>query len=47
MAREQQSPVPLVPVGKSAKERMPGMGEFELGPAFFEPLPPDELSCWE
>jgi prevent-host-death family protein len=49
IARGKQPVVRLVPIGKPPKERVPGMfrGEFELGPAFFEPLPQDELTGWE
>jgi hypothetical protein len=38
-----------VPVKTVPKKRVPGMfkGEFELGSAFFEPLPPEELAVWE
>jgi prevent-host-death family protein len=38
--------VPAEPVEK--KGRVPGMfkGTFELGPAFFEPLPEEELRLW-
>ena len=40
----------LVAIEPSQKlERKPGRfaGQFELGPAFFEPLPEDELARWE
>jgi prevent-host-death family protein len=49
IARGKQPVVKLVPVRKPPKKREPGMfrGEFELGPAFFEPLPPAELRFWE
>ena len=49
IARGKQPVVRLVPVKQPPKKREPGMfrGEFELGPAFFEPLPPDELGRWE
>jgi prevent-host-death family protein len=49
IARGKQPVVRLVPVKQPPKKRAPGMfrGEFELGPAFFEPLPPDELGHWE
>jgi prevent-host-death family protein len=49
IARGKQPVVRLVPVKQPPKKREPGMfrGEFELGPAFFEPLPPDELGHWE
>ena len=46
---EKQPVVRLVPVKQLPKKREPGMfrGEFELEPAFFEPLPPDELGHWD
>jgi prevent-host-death family protein len=49
IARGKHPVVRLVPVKQPPKKRSPGMfrGEFELGPAFFEPLPPGELSRWE
>ena len=49
IARGKQPVVRLVPVKKTPKKRVPGMfkGEFELGSAFFEPLPPEELAEWE
>ncbi len=49
IARGKQPVVRLVPVKKAPKRRVPGMfkGEFELGSAFFEPLPAEELSEWE
>jgi antitoxin (DNA-binding transcriptional repressor) of toxin-antitoxin stability system len=49
IARGKQPVVRLVAIGKPPKERVPGMfrSEFELGPAFFEPLPQDELTGWE
>ena len=41
--------VRLVPVNPPPTSRMPGLfkGAFEVGPAFFEPLPSDELESWE
>jgi prevent-host-death family protein len=49
IARGKQPVVRLVPVKKAPKKRVPGMfkGEFELGSAFFEPLPREELAGWE
>jgi prevent-host-death family protein len=49
IARGKLPVVRLVPVKQPPKKREPGMfrGEFELGPSFFEPLPPDELGRWE
>lgn len=39
----------LVAIASVRPERKPGRfaGQFELGPAFFEPLPEDELRLWE
>jgi prevent-host-death family protein len=39
----------LVSIGNSKEERVPGMlkGKFQVGPEFFEPLPPEELDAWE
>lgn len=41
----------LVPIEEmeALPPRKPGRfaGQFELGPAFFEPLPEDELDRWE
>jgi prevent-host-death family protein len=49
IARGRQPVVRLVPVKEPPKKRVPGMfrGEFELTPAFFDPLPPDDLEGWE
>ena len=48
IARGKHPVVKLVAVEKP-KHRVPGMfkGKFEVGPAFFEPLPPEELALWE
>jgi prevent-host-death family protein len=43
-------PVETAPLAEAApKARVQGMfkGQFEVGPAFFEPLPPEELELWE
>ncbi len=39
----------LVPIEAKRLERKPGRfaGQFELGPAFFEPMSDDELARWE
>ena len=39
----------LMPVGETKGKRQPGSlkGKLLIGPEFFEPLPPDELSAWE
>jgi len=49
IARGKEPVVRLVPVKKHANKRELGIfkGEFEVGPGFFEPLPPEELEGWE
>jgi len=49
IARGKEPVVRLVPVKKHAKKRALGIfkGEFEVGPEFFAPLPPEELEGWE
>jgi prevent-host-death family protein len=49
IARGKEPVVRLVPVKKPANKRELGIfkGEFEIGPEFFEPLPPEELEGWE
>ncbi len=49
IARGKQPVVKLVPVKQAPRKRVSGMlrGAFEVGPAFFEHLPPEELSRWE
>lgn len=49
IARGKKQVVRLVPVVPPANKRLPGMfsGEFEVLPAFFDPLPPEELGGWE
>lgn len=49
IARGKTPVVRLTPVKKPAKKRQLGLhrGEFEVGPEFFEPLPPEELDAWE
>jgi prevent-host-death family protein len=39
----------LVSIGQAKGERRPGSlkGKLVVGPEFFEPLPPDEMSGWE
>jgi len=39
----------LVPIETKRPERKPGRfaGQFELGPAFFEPMSDEELARWE
>lgn len=49
IARGKQPVVRLTPIRRTAKKRELGIfrGEFEVGPAFFEPLPEQELKAWE
>lgn len=49
IARGKKPVVRLVPVAATPGKRLPGMfkGEFTVGPAFFEPLPPEEMKGWE
>ena len=49
IARGKHAVVRLVALKPAAKTRMPGMfkGEFEVGSAFFEPLPPEEMEGWQ
>jgi prevent-host-death family protein len=49
ISRGKEPVVRLVPVKKPGKKRQLGIfkGEFEVGPGFFEPLPPEELEGWE
>ena len=47
IARGTEPVARLVPL-ESAKPRRPGAlkGKIALTPAFFEPLPPDEIAAW-
>ena len=49
IARGATPVVRLVPVGKVRGRRQPGAlrGKLQVGPEFFEPLPPEVLSAWE
>jgi prevent-host-death family protein len=49
IARGDKPVARLVAIEEPPKERVPGMfkGEFDVGPAFFEPLPPEEMEFWE
>jgi len=49
IARGPTPVVRLVPVSDSKGRRKPGAlkGKFRVGPEFFEPLPPEELTEWE
>ena len=48
IARGPEPKVRLVPVCNPRGERKPGRlkGKFNVGPEFFEPLPPEELDLW-
>lgn len=37
----------LLPLRELAKKRMPGRLKGKLDPAFFDPLPDEELDAWE
>lgn len=46
--RGHEAVVRLVPVASAAKRQFGALaGKVSLDPAFFEPLPPDELTAWE
>lgn len=50
LARDKAPAVRLVPVPReTGQHRRPGRlaGKLRVGPEFFEPLPPEELSAWE
>ena len=49
IARGDTPVVRLVPVAAGPPQRAFGAlrGKIEVSPAFFEPLPPDELASWE
>jgi prevent-host-death family protein len=49
IARGDKPVARLVPIGEAKGKRRPGSlkGKLKVGPEFFEPLPPDELSSWE
>ena len=49
IARGSKPVARLVPVGEVKGKRQPGAlkGQLAVGPEFFEPLPPEELSSWE
>jgi prevent-host-death family protein len=49
IARGSKPVARLVPVGEVKGKRQPGSlkGHLHVGPEFFEPLPPEELSSWE
>ena len=47
LAKAGQPYARLVPIRDGAPSRQPGRLKGHVGPAFFEPLPEDELSAWE
>ena len=49
IARGKEPVVKLVPLAQIQGDRKPGAwkGKIEIGPEFFEPLPPEELEGWE
>jgi prevent-host-death family protein len=49
IARGDKPVARLVPVGEAKGKRQPGSlkGKLHVGPEFFEPLPPNELTGWE
>jgi prevent-host-death family protein len=49
LARGKQPVAKIVPLESVKPSRQFGRyrGMFEVGPEFFEPLPPDELDAWE
>jgi antitoxin (DNA-binding transcriptional repressor) of toxin-antitoxin stability system len=52
LARDKEPAVRLVPIARAGQElppRRPGRlaGRLTVGPAFFEPLPEEELAAWE
>lgn len=48
IARNSEPIVKLVPVGRCTRQRVFGSmrGRFTVPPAFFDPLPEDELEAW-
>jgi prevent-host-death family protein len=49
IARGKTPVVRLVAIEDKRGQRNPGAwkGKIEIGPEFFEPLPPEELDAWE
>jgi prevent-host-death family protein len=49
IARDNRPVVRLVPVERQEPRKQFGSmkGVIDIGPEFFEPLPPDELDAWE
>ena len=47
IARGNKPVAKLVPIAPKPKRVFGALrGKFEIGPEFFEPLPPDELEAW-
>ncbi len=48
IARGSKPVAKLVPIAPKPKRVFGALrGKFEIGPEFFEPLPPEELDLWE
>ena len=48
IARGKTPVAKLIPINPPARRQFGALkGKIELGPEFFEPLPPDELKAWE
>ncbi len=49
IARDGKPVARLVPAGRSAAKRIPGVakGQFSVPDSFFDPLPDDETAAWE
>jgi len=48
IARGSKPVAKLVPIAPKPKRVFGALrGKFEIGPEFFEPLPPEELEAWE
>ena len=48
ISRGKQPVAKLVPVPPKAKRVFGALrGKIQIGPEFFEPLPPDELAAWD
>ena len=49
IARGRKPVVRLVAIQEGRDQRKPGAlkGKIQIGPEFFEPLPPEELDAWE
>jgi prevent-host-death family protein len=49
IARGDKPVARLLPIGEAKGKRQPGSlkGKLHVGPEFFAPLPPQELTAWE